>query len=112
MAVSLSVAILGVTLGPVTPLVGPVPAATGLARISAGSAIERVPPPNRQPGSEAQKEDDHDEHQRGGPGVPMPFLIGTGGIGEHREWQRRHRLIDIEAQVLAAQRGEEEWGGF
>src|SRR5215217_4159299 len=63
-------------------------------------------------GSQAQYEDEQNQHQRGGPGVLMPLLIGARGIVEHRKRQRGHRLVQIEAQVLAAQRGEQKRGGL
>src|SRR5215217_7691415 len=63
-------------------------------------------------GSQAQYEDDQNQHQRGGPGVLMPLLIGARGIVEHRKRQRGHGLVQVVAQVLAAQRGEQKRGGL
>src|SRR5215210_1828809 len=84
---------------------------TGTVR-SAASAIEVEPPSDREPCPDAQDEDDQDEDQRGGPGVLVPFLVGAGGVGEHRERERRHRLVQVEAEILAPQRREEQRGGF
>src|SRR4051794_37144312 len=74
----------------------------GAAR-SAASAIEVEPSPDRQPCTDAQDEYHEDEDQGGSPGVLVPFLVGAGGIGEHRQRQRRHRLVQVEAEILAAQ---------
>src|SRR5829696_5342327 len=51
------------------------------ARLKVSSAIEAEATYGKT-GSQAQYEDDQDQHQSGGPGVLMPLLIGTGGIVE------------------------------
>src|SRR5215210_2767085 len=86
--------------------------ACGMDRLKVSSAIQGEPPADRQPGSQAQDEYQEDQHQRSGPGIAMPFLIGTSGVGEDGERQRSHRLVEIEAQILAAQRREQERRGF
>src|SRR3954463_12954336 len=63
-------------------------------------------------GSQAQDEDHKNQYQSGGPGILVPLLVRAGGIVEDRERQRGHRLVQVEAQVLAAQSGEQQWGGF
>src|SRR5690242_20376633 len=112
MAVSLSVSIRagagapgagasGATRGAATRTGAP------LASLTAGSAIEVEPLPDGEPGAQTQHQHDQDQHQGRGPGVPMPLVVGAGRVGEHGEGQRRHRLVEPVAQVLAAERGEE-----
>src|SRR5690349_4917728 len=81
-------------------------------RLSVNSATEGRPPVDREPGPQAQQEHHQNEDQRRGPGIAVPFLVRTGGTVEHGERQRRHRPIDIEAEVLAAHRGKEERRGL
>src|SRR5918992_1603066 len=57
----------------------------GAARLSSG--IQAVTAPDGEPGAEAQEEHDDDEHQCRGPGVPVPFLVGPGGVGEDGQRQ-------------------------
>ena len=83
-------------------------AARGTARCAARAQPLSEPPADREPRADAQHEDHQDQDQRRGPGVPVPLLVGAGRVGEHRERQRRHRLVQLEAQILAAERGEEE----
>src|SRR3982751_1658804 len=76
------------------------------------SDIERRPAVDRQSGAETQDEDHENQHQRRCPGELVPFLVGTGGVVEDCERQCRHRLIQVKAQVLAPQRGEEQRRSF
>src|SRR5215208_4695419 len=86
--------------------------ACGMDRLKVSSAIQGEPPEDRQAGSHTQHEYHEDQDQGSGPGIAMPFLIGTSGVGEDGERQRRHRLVEIEAQILAAQGREQERRGF
>src|SRR6476646_5791381 len=52
------------------------------------SATGELTPSDREPGADAEYEDHEDQHQRRGPGVPMPFLVGARGVGEDGERQR------------------------
>src|SRR5918999_6350872 len=88
-----------------TPLGAVISRSEGGLRASSG--IEAIPPPDRQAGTETKDEDNHDEDERCGPGIAVPLLVGSGGVGEHGERERRHRLVDIETQILAPGRGEE-----
>src|SRR5688500_1164423 len=78
----------------------------------AASTIERKPAADGEPRAQAEHEHDQDEDEGGGPGELVPYLVGTGGVGEHRQRQRRHRLVEVEAHVLAAERREEQGGGL
>src|SRR5215217_2383752 len=84
----------------------------GAARLRVTSAIETESATDGKASSQTQDENHQDQHQRRGPGVLMPLLVGTRGVGEHGERQRRHRLIQVEAQVLAAEGGKKEWSGL
>src|SRR5215208_6161969 len=79
---------------------------------SAGSPIEIEPPPDGQPRAQAQDEYHQDQHQRRSPGVLVPLLVGPGGVGEYGQRQRGHGLVQVVAQVLAAERGEEQRRGL
>src|SRR3954470_6274180 len=80
--------------------------------LRAGSPIEGEPTADGEASPDTEDQDDENEDEGGRPGVAMPLFIGTGCVGEDRERKGRHRLIDIEAQVLAAQRGEQERRGL
>src|SRR5690242_6843348 len=79
-----------------------------LGSVTATSPIEVEPPADGEPRADAQHQHDQDEDERGGPGVAVPLLVGAGRVREHRERQGGHRPVQAIAQVLAAQRGEEE----
>src|SRR5712691_433408 len=66
---------------------------------SAASAIEVEPPADREPRPDAQDEDDQDQDQGGSPGVLVPLLVRAGSVGEHRERERGHRLVQVEAEI-------------
>src|SRR5260221_10476550 len=59
-------------------------------------------------GRETENQDDHDEDEGRSPGKTVPVVIRTVRVGVHHQGKSRHRLADVGAQVLAAQRGEEE----
>src|SRR6476646_4135546 len=80
-------------------------AGRGAAVLRAGSPIEVEPLPDGQTRAQAEDEHHQDQHQGRGPGVAVPLFVGAGGVGEHGERQRRHRLVEAVAQVLAAERG-------
>src|SRR6185437_2838013 len=63
------------------------------------SATGELTPSDCEPRPDAEHEDHEDQHQCRRPGVPMPFLVGAGGIGEDGERQRRHRLVELEGEV-------------
>src|SRR5712691_4005435 len=77
-----------------------------------GSATGDLAPSNRQTRADAEEEDDEDQHQRGGPGEPMPLFIRAGRVREDGERQGRHRLVEFEAEILAAERGEQKRSGL
>src|SRR6266508_2213872 len=85
MAVSLSVSIR--TRGGELATGGVERAGGGTVR-RAGSPIEVEPPADGEARPHAQHEDHEDEHQRRGPGVLVPLLVGARGIGEDGERQR------------------------
>src|SRR6185436_18365399 len=76
------------------------------------SATGQLTPRDSEPGTDAEHQHDEDQHQGRGPGITVPFLVGAGGIGEHRQRQCRHRLVEPEAEILAPERGEQQRGGL
>src|SRR5918993_657701 len=64
-----------------TPLGATISRSGGGRRASSG--IETVPTPNREPGAETKDEDNHDEDECRGPGIAMPLLVRSGGVGKH-----------------------------
>src|SRR6185312_14364182 len=83
----------------------------GAARLKVSSAIEAEAAYGKA-SSQAQEENNQDQHQSGGPGVLMPLLVGAGRIVEHGERQGGHGLVQVIAQVLTAQRSEQKWGSL
>src|SRR6476469_1149643 len=105
---------LSVSTRPRTPAGGSAdagPGAGGRVR-RAGSPIEGEPTADGEASPDAEDEDDEDEDKGGRPGVAVPLFIGTGCIGEDRKRKGRHRLVYVEAHVLASQRGEQERRGL
>src|SRR5918994_1952582 len=93
-----------------TPLGAAISRSTGGLKVSSG--IETVPPANREPGTETKDEDNHDEDERCGPGIAVPLLVGSGGVGKHGERECGHRLVEIHAEILAAEGREQERCGL
>src|SRR5215210_3778506 len=106
-AVSLSVSIrmrVGATPGVAAERGGATVRTAGrFASLTAASPIEVEPPPDREPRAQAEHEHHQDQDQRGRPGVLVPLLVRTRRIGKDRERQGGHRLIEVVAQVLAAE---------
>src|SRR4051812_9116826 len=103
---------LSVSTRPRTPSGGAAGAAAGGRVRKAASPIEGEPTADGEASPDAEDQDDEDEDEGGRPGVAVPLLIGTGCIGKDRERKGRHRLVDIEAQILAPQRGEQQRRGL
>ena len=57
---------------------------------------------------QAERQHHDDQHQRRGPSQAVPLPVRASGVGEHHQWQGRHRPGRVEREVLAPQRGKKE----
>src|SRR3954468_12492998 len=64
--------------------------------------------PGYEPSDETDDEHDEDQHQRAGPGLAMPLVIGTDGVAEDLQGQSGDRLANRCRPELVAKRGEEQ----
>src|SRR3954469_2392938 len=78
------------------------------------TSVDRATEPGarREPRGDTDDEDDRYEHKGAGPGLLMPGVVGTDGVGENLERQRGDRLTQARRPELVAEGGEQERGGF
>src|SRR5215208_1855505 len=84
-------------------IVMPVPTSVG------GRAEAR---PGGETGEEADDEDEGEEDEGAGPGLPVRDVVRADGIGEDLERQRRDGLVEPHRPEVVAERGEEQRRGL
>src|SRR4051812_31379515 len=74
------------------------------------TSVDRTTEPGarRKPRGNADDEDDRYEHKGSGPGLLMPGVVGTDGVGEDLERKGGDRLTQARRPELVAERSEQQ----
>src|SRR3954466_2240913 len=78
--------------------------------LSRKTSVDRATEPGarREPRGNADDKDDRNEYKCAGPGLLVPGIIGTDGVGEDLEGKRGDRLAQPCRPELIAERSEQE----
>src|SRR6266699_4463696 len=72
----------------------------------------RCTPPRQDSNDYVNAKNARDEHQRAGPGLTMPVVIGRNRIGKNLQWKRSDRLAKVVIPKVVPESRKKKWRCF